>query len=760
VERIGEYLKLAGKGGRKAAAVFCGDPAHIMPAVRHLRRGAPDVPVFLFTTGAPPEEASRLCERVFVDGDPMALAVRAQQELWPFRVALCVVGWTGRCGNWPLKLVPFLVPPFRVLVMNAAGDFFNATPATVGKHIQGLVQDCLHSGWNRLKDIHRGAWLWVFAWIAQWFSGLSRFAFERWHGAEPLQIPALSPEDGGIEAFTYSDRHWERDRLRRVIDAPGSRWILFLQDRGGAALDQWLPLFDDPRTFAVTLQTRSRGWHPGLFPVAPFRRLQPGEVSQVLAPVSPVILVDRAKLRALGLPRTAVPGSAFYLWFWQAAAAGWRSYSAGAEAEVEDVTEWPYEEAEFVTRVLAEPGLRRLGPREPSLARGSIGFALPPRCAAGPRPRVLVVSPYVPYPLSHGGAVRIYNLCRALAPKVDFLLACFREQNDAIPYDKLHNVFREVYAVDFDERPSQDLTLPKQAREHASSSMAALIEEVRRARGLDLVQVEYTHMARFREAAGERALLVEHDLTFTLYQQLGDAAEAARWLALERAAFHGYTAIWTMSGHDRARALQEGAAPERTFIVPNGVDLARFQPGDASPDTPEVLYVGSFRHLPNVLGYRKLRDEIMPSVWRRAPDTVLRVVAGPEPEKYDAAGGRDKRIVLHAFVEDLRPLYARAAVVAVPLLVSAGTNIKVMEAMACQKAVVTTPVGCVGLGLVDGADACIREDAAAFADAVVDLLRDEPRRSRIAREARRTVQRRFSWKSVADSAFASYERLW
>jgi glycosyltransferase involved in cell wall biosynthesis len=525
-------------------------------------------------------------------------------------------------------------------------------------------------------------------------------------------------------------------------------------------VDHWLPLFDDPRTFAVSQQTRQRGWHPALFPVAPFRCLQLGEASQVLAPVSPVLLVDRAKLRALGLPRTAVPGSAWYLWFWQAAAAGWRSYSAGAGSEVEDVTEWPYEEAEFVNRVLSDPALRRLGPQEPSLARGSIGFALPPHCAAGAKPRVLVVSPYLPYPLSHGGAVRIYNLCRALAPKVDFLLACFREQRDIVHYDRLHEVFREVYAVDFDERAARDLTLPKQAREHASSSMAALIEELRRARGLDLVQVEYTHMARFREAAGNRALLVEHDLTFTLYQQLGDAPEAARWLALERAAFRDYAALWTMSGHDRDRALQEGAALERTFVVPNGVDVERFQPADTPPEAPEVLYVGSFRHLPNVLGYRKLRDEIMPSVWRRVPTAILRVIAGPDPGKYETSAGRDKRIVLHSFVEDLRPLYARATLVAVPLLVSAGTNIKVMEAMACQKAVVTTPVGCVGLDLVDGFDACIREGAEAFADGIVELLRDRDRRRGIAIEARRTVERRFSWASIAEAALASYEQIW
>jgi len=114
---------------------------------------------------------------------------------------------------------------------------------------------------------------------------------------------------------------------------------------------------------------------------------------------------------------------------------------------------------------------------------------------------------------------------------------------------------------------------------------------------------------------------------------------------------------------------------------------------------------------------------------------------------------------VHGFVEDLRPLYAKAAVVAVPLAVSAGTNIKVMEAMACGRAVVSTPVGCAGLGLVDGQDALIRSSAEDFAGAICDLLADPAGRQAIAERARRTVEQRFSWNAIADCAYASYLQL-
>ena len=102
--------------------------------------------------------------------------------------------------------------------------------------------------------------------------------------------------------------------------------------------------------------------------------------------------------------------------------------------------------------------------------------------------------------------------------------------------------------------------------------------------------------------------------------------------------------------------------------------MARFVPLEASTRAPEILYVGSFRHFPNMLGFEKLRREVMPRVWAEFPDAVVRVVAGPEPDRFwgEFTGKSgplhsDGRIEVHGFVEDLRPLYARASAVVAPL---------------------------------------------------------------------------------------------
>jgi glycosyltransferase involved in cell wall biosynthesis len=224
-----------------------------------------------------------------------------------------------------------------------------------------------------------------------------------------------------------------------------------------------------------------------------------------------------------------------------------------------------------------------------------------------------------------------------------------------------------------------------------------------------------------------------------------------------------------MSLEDRVGAIQEGSAPKGTFAVPNGVDIQRFVPGKdecGSEAFPVVLYVGSFRHLPNILGFQKLCREVMPRVWKRVPDVRLRVVAGPRHEYFwstlterEQPIDSDPRIEVRGYVEDLRPLYAQATVIVAPLDVSAGTNIKVLEAMACAKTVVVTPIGCAGLDLKDGEDAFICEDWEEFAEAVRVALLNAPLRSRVGARARQTVEARYSWASVAQRAYLSYQQL-
>jgi glycosyltransferase involved in cell wall biosynthesis len=278
----------------------------------------------------------------------------------------------------------------------------------------------------------------------------------------------------------------------------------------------------------------------------------------------------------------------------------------------------------------------------------------------------------------------------------------------------------------------------------------ALIEE-RRAFGYETLQVEYTQLAEY---AGD--ILVEHDITFDLFTQiarrqrtLSAAWDVFRWRRFETRAWRRFRSVVAMSPKD-AEMVGTGSV-----VIPNGVDLARFR-GAPEEAGERLLFIGSFRHFPNVAAYRFFTGEVWPLLRDKFPQMSLTVVAGgdyltswrafadsPEPAP-------DPRIRLLGFVSDVRPLYVESNLVLVPTTVSAGTNVKVLEAMAMERAVVSTTSGCAGLGLLHGHSVWVADSAVAFAAAVATLINDFERRQQMARAAYGVAQRNFDWTAIGE----------
>jgi glycosyltransferase involved in cell wall biosynthesis len=186
------------------------------------------------------------------------------------------------------------------------------------------------------------------------------------------------------------------------------------------------------------------------------------------------------------------------------------------------------------------------------------------------------------------------------------------------------------------------------------------------------------------------------------------------------------------------------------------VDLDRFRPAARDPEPRHLLFIGSFAHRPNVLAVEFFLNQ----VWPLLRASSLHIIAGNQHERFPiAARLAQPDVEVDGFVGDVRPAYERAALVLAPLVASAGTNIKVLEAMAMGKAVVSTPAGVNGLDLTPGEDFLLVQTAGEMAAAIERLLACPAERRQIEAAARRRVERDYGWDAIARKQAALYSEL-
>ncbi len=193
--------------------------------------------------------------------------------------------------------------------------------------------------------------------------------------------------------------------------------------------------------------------------------------------------------------------------------------------------------------------------------------------------------------------------------------------------------------------------------------------------------------------------------------------------------------------------------------VPTGVDTEFFQPsGNEVQQSHELVFTGSMDWMPNEDAMNWFAAEILPLVQARVPDVTVTVVGRNPPASIRALPETHPAIRVTGSVPDVRPYIERAAVFIVPMRVGGGTRLKIYEAMAMERAVVSTAIGAEGLPVNDGVDAVIADKPQAFADAVVALLEDPARAAQIGQAAATVVRTENGWDGVA-ARFAESCRL-
>lgn len=384
--------------------------------------------------------------------------------------------------------------------------------------------------------------------------------------------------------------------------------------------------------------------------------------------------------------------------------------------------------------------------------------------------KILVLDEEFPYPTNTGKRTRSFNLYRRLAASFKIRYVGYGEQNSA-EAEALRLVGIEPVAVPTRVPPKQGPAfylrllanllspLPYIVTSHYSRIYEGVVRSNLVEFNPDLVLCEWTPYTIYAKSLSVKKLVATHNIEADIWKRyyeneinrLRRCYIREQWRKVER--FEREALSWvngalTVSDLDRMRLLQN-QSDLPIMVVSNGVDLDYFRPMPQPERRQHVVFTGSMDWRPNQDAARYFVSEILPLLRRSRPDLECIFVGRSPPADIQALAAMPG-VHITGTVDDIRPYVSRAAVYVVPLRIGGGSRLKILEALAMGRAVVSTTVGAEGLDVVPDRHVVLVDDPRAFAKSVSQLLDDPERCLDLATEGRRLVERCYGWDALAD----------
>lgn len=395
----------------------------------------------------------------------------------------------------------------------------------------------------------------------------------------------------------------------------------------------------------------------------------------------------------------------------------------------------------------------------------------PPAPVDPQRLKVLVLCPYFPS-LRSGGGVRMYEMIRALAEHHEVSLVSFwdeeadQEYMPAVKSFCKHFVAIRRYLVA--PRSKIHMLPPALEIEFGDPRFRQAVEELMGDEDFNAIQAEYLLTASQAPSTRRAVRVITHHEVQNASIQTRMAVEQGafnkarlalqwiRWLNAEVSLCRSFDRVVALTAED-AWNLYRYAPDLPLDVVPTGIDLEYFRPAVVEEEPDSLIFVGNFRHPPNVDSIHFLVEEVLPLVQQQIPGVKLYVVGANPPAQVQSLG-QPGRVIVTGWVEDMRPYMQRSCAFVFPIRTGVGLRNKILEAWAMGKPTITTRLGGAGLKGVHGENIWFAESAAEFADGICKLLRDPALRTYIGGNARRYVEERHTWQAVADQYEAIYRK--
>lgn len=387
-----------------------------------------------------------------------------------------------------------------------------------------------------------------------------------------------------------------------------------------------------------------------------------------------------------------------------------------------------------------------------------------------------MLTPYLPYPLLSGGQIRTYNLLKNLAGKHEITLFSFiRDQKEREYIKKLLKYCQNVKAI---QRRSawdwKNLALgaatpyPFLVAIYLSLSLRRLIKKELNQGNFDLIHAETFYVMPNLPQTCLPILLVEQTIEYLVYQNFVqnfkfwpvkpilylDVLKIQLW---EKYYWSQAARLATMSLADK-QIVEQTLKGVKVDVVANGVDTEFFNATKIKkPAQPTVLFVGNFKWLPNKDAACFLAKEIWPLIKKQLPQARLWIVGQNPTKQIKNLAGKD--IKIDEGVEDIRQAFGQASVLLAPIRNGRGTKYKVLEAMACELPVVTTPLGVEGMKVVDEREVLIAKGAQKLASQTIRLLSYPSLGREIAKRAKKLIEKKYNWKIISNHLDRIYQEL-